>query len=75
MLEFAKSYPEALRALPEEPHETLKLSREFIGNVLYTIIGSDFQSFVDGKINARNAKIKKQEDMIQMDPELAAIYQ
>ena len=47
MLSFAEGYKkgEAMRALPEDKREILKLPRQYISDVLYTMIGEDFQKW------------------------------
>ena len=47
MLTFAEAYKEgiAMRALPEDRREILKLPRQYISDVLYTMIGDDFQKW------------------------------
>ena len=44
ILKWAKDHNngEALKALPLTEKETIKLPREYIGNVIYTIIGDPF---------------------------------
>ena len=44
MLEWAKDYNNgaALKYLPITMKETLKLPREYLGNVIYTVAGDDF---------------------------------
>lgn len=49
-----------MRALPEEEKEIMKLPREYIGNVIFTIVGEKFQSWVMEKIEIRNAKLKEE---------------
>ena len=42
---------------------------------MYTIIGDDFQDWVDERITARNAKIANDQNLsIQMDPEIAELF-
>ena len=42
ILTTAKLMPEVMRALPEQEKEIYKLPREYIGNVIFTIVGEDF---------------------------------
>ena len=77
MLEFAKSYQEgmALMALPQLEREVLAMPREYLGNVLFTMIGDPFQGWVDGCIAERNAKVTDDKNLaIQMDPEIAETF-
>ncbi len=51
-----------MKALPAVEHETLKLPREYIGNVIATIAGEPFIEWVDERIKERNAKYKEVHD-------------
>ena len=62
-------------ALPEPQKEIEKLPREYIGNVVFTIIGQPFQNWVNQRIERRNAKISSDQNLsIQMDPEIAELF-
>ena len=77
MLDWAKDYDNgsAMVALPITEKETLKLPREYIGNVLYTLIGDNFQDFVNSKIEERNLKVTEDRDLtIEMDPAIARAF-
>ena len=74
MLDFASQHPQVMEALPVAK-EIKKLSRAYLGNVIYTIVGNPFKEWVDGKIRERHAKIKEQQDMlISLDPDIARIF-
>ena len=47
ILEWAKAYPEVSRALPSEPREIDKLLRQYIINVIYTLVGEPFRKWVE----------------------------
>ncbi len=54
----------------------MKLPREYIGNLIYTIIGEPFQDWVKDRIEKRNAKLKEEQKLeIEMDPEVLRIFQ
>ena len=56
--------------------EIKKLTRSYLGNVIYTIVGEAFVEWVDSRINDRNAKIQAtQNNIAYIDPEIAAILQ
>ena len=77
ILDFAKNAQngKVLKALPEVEKETLKMPRSYICNVIYTIIGDEFQKWADKRIDERNEKVVKEKDMaINMDPQIAAIF-
>ena len=57
MLYHAQNLPGVMKAFPIEPREVEKLPRSYIGNVIYTIVGSPFKKWVDEKIAERTKKI------------------
>ena len=74
MLDFVRLYPQVLDYLPVDK-EVKKLSRSYLGNVIYTIVGDPFKEWVDAKIKERHAKIKEQQDMlVSLDPDIARIF-
>ena len=72
---FAKGYPEAMRALPEVEKETLKMPRQYLCNVIYTVVGMPFKKWVAERVDLRHKKIAEDRNMnIHLDPEIAAIF-
>ena len=68
MLKFAKNYPAVADYLPVE-NEIKKLSRNYIGCIIYTIVGTPFEEFINGKVEERNKKIKDEKNLlIEMHP-------
>ena len=57
MLDYANDKPEVWRALPPKK-EIPKLPRQYIANVIYTLVGQPFYDWVETQITARNNKIK-----------------
>ena len=47
MLKWAEKYPQVAKALPSEPREILKLHRDYITNVIYTLVGEPFDLWVE----------------------------
>ena len=43
--------------------------------MIYTIVGEDFATWVHRLVDARHKRVKEEEGMIELDPEVAAIYQ
>ena len=43
-------YPEVMRALPVVMKEIRKLPRNYIANVIYTIVGDKFNEWVQQKV-------------------------
>jgi len=75
MLAFGEQYPEVMRALPSVRKEILKLPRAYIANVIHTLVGEPFAKWVGKRVTDRNKKVAVEEDMIEMDPEILAIFQ
>ena len=64
-----------MKRLPCEK-EIIKLPKQYLTNVIYTIVGQDFANWVRAKIEERNAKVQKDKDlMIAVDPAIAAAFQ
>lgn len=75
MLEFAQSYVAVAMALPSEPREVLKLPRDYVANIIHTLVGDPFVVWVQAQIEARNAKIASERDMmIDLDPQIASLF-
>ena len=48
------------------------MPRAYLGNVVFTIAGDEFQEWADARISERNDKVVKEKDMsIMLDPEIA----
>ena len=52
-----------MKALPITEKERLKLPREYVGNVVFTIVGAPFQKWVDDRVVARNKKVAQDKDL------------
>ena len=69
-----KNKREILRFLPDE-RDLLSLPRQYVLNVIYTLEGKDFADFIKEKIAERNDSLAKKQDlMIEMDPEIARAF-
>ena len=42
--------------------------------MIYTIVGEPFKQWVEMKVNLRHASRRQEEEQIQMDPEIAAVF-
>ena len=52
------------------------MPRQYLINIIYTKVGEAFKDWVDERVNVRHQKVKDDgKKMIEMDPEIAAIYQ
>ena len=55
--------------LPDEQREVDKLLRQYIINIVYTVVGEPFKEWADAVIEARNAKIVSEKNLgIKLDP-------
>ena len=61
--------------LPDQV-EIHKTPKQWIVNVAASVLGDVFTDWVKGQVEARNAKVTKEKDlMISMDPEVAAAFE
>ena len=73
MLHYAKQHPVVYEYLPKCKREILKMPREYISTVLYSIIGEPFSKWVEKRIDDRNEKIAEDKDLCtELDPEVYA---
>ena len=54
MLEYAEERPQVMQALPAVKREREKLPRQYLANVIYTIVGEPFKRWVQGLVDARH---------------------
>ena len=75
ILDFAGKYVTVQNAFPEKK-ETLKFERAFICNVIHSLVGEDFQQWIDDRVNERNMKVAVEGNKtIELDPTIAAVFQ
>ena len=75
MLAYASQFDAVMMTLPIAS-EIRKLSRQYLANVIYTIVGDQFAQWVDERIEERNKKVTSLKNMnIELDPEVARIFQ
>ena len=75
MLDWAKQYEEVQQALPYIVGEIDMLHRQYVINVIYTLVGENFQLWVEKTIRVRNKKLAEEKNLnISMDPEIAKIF-
>ncbi len=74
-INFAKGFPEAMRCLPVVEKEVEKLPRQYIINVLYTVLGERFSNWVEELVTARHqGVIEEGEQYIELDAEVAEAF-
>lgn len=72
---YIELYPEVRRYLPIQK-ELKTLPKQFLVNVIYTIVKGPFNEWVKGRISERNTKIMAKRDLlIDMDPDVAAAFE
>ena len=75
MLDYANMFPEVMKAFPQNRKETEKFPRQYIANLIHTLVGKPFRQWVDAKLEARNTELaEKKEMVIELDPQIEAIF-
>ena len=74
MLEYAAEYQHVMEALPTVKREREKLPRGYLANLIYTIVGEAFKQWVERRVNERHEERRQPQDQIQMDPEIARVF-
>ena len=74
MYDFAAAEAGVMDAFPVVQRERDKLPRAYIANVINTLVGAKFEKWVNLKADERHEKVQKKIDMIELDPDIAAIY-
>ena len=73
--EYGTMYPAVMKCWPDLEEETKKMTRQYLTNIVYTIVGKPFYDWIETKIEQRNEKVKSEANMgIEMDPEIAEIF-
>ena len=75
MYDFANAEAGVMDAFPIIQRERDKLPRAYIGNVIHTLVGAKFEKWVNKKADERHEKVQKKTDMIELHPDIAAIYE
>ena len=74
ILETARKNPRVNDYLPED-RDMHKVPRQWLINVVYTILCAPFKAWVQNEIETRNNELaKKQNLLIEMDPEIAKAF-
>ena len=73
-LEFGQEHAQVWNYLPARK-DCYRLSRQFLLNMLHTVVGEPFVHWVGERVEARNAKVAENRKMlIELDPEVAAAF-
>lgn len=74
ILEYGRKVEKVRHYLPDD-RDIVKLPRQWIVNVIYSIVGDEFRTWVFDQIKSRNDHLAEQNDlMIELDPEIAAAF-
>ena len=73
-LEEAKKYPGVMEYLPDQ-RDMHRLPRQYIVNVVHTVVGQPIKDFVNAAIKARNDQVAENRHLIlELDPEIAEAF-
>ena len=74
LLEASQQYPILNDYLPDK-RDISRLPRQWIVNLIYTLVGDDFKHWVAEKIRSRNDRIASKYDlMLDLDPAIAKAF-
>ena len=74
LLEASQQYPIITDYLPDK-RDIARLPRQWIVNLIYTLVGDDFKRWVAEKIRSRNDRIASKYDlMLDLDPAIAKAF-
>ena len=75
LLNIRGDYPQLSEYFPEE-RDLPKIPRAWLANVIYTIVGDQFNQWVQERIRERNDRVASQHDlMIELDPAIARAFE
>ena len=75
LLNIRDEYPQLNEYFPEE-RDLPKIPRGWLANVIYTIVGDQFNKWVQEKIRERNDRVASKNDlMIELDPAIARAFE
>ena len=74
ILEYGGKSEQLRLYLPDE-RDMAKLPRQWIINVIYSLLGDDFREWVSQQVKDRNDQLAEKRDlMIDLDPDIAAAF-
>ena len=75
LLNIRGDYPQLSEYFPEE-RDLPKIPRAWLANVIYTIVGDQFNQWVQERIRERNDRVASNHDlMIELDPAIARAFE
>jgi len=73
--EFCREQPNDIQSYMPDKGEVHKVSREWICNVVATVLGTIFTNWVKEQIEIRNEEVTEKKDMnIELDDDIAAAF-
>ena len=63
------AFPDVFKFYPDN-REMVKLPKEWIANVAYSVMGSQFSDWVQDQMEVRNLRLATEDQMIEMDEEV-----
>ena len=61
--------------LPTEKQDLARVTRGWLCNMIFTLVGDKFSDFVDETVAKRNEKVsQKQNLMLELDPDIAQVF-
>jgi len=74
ILKEAAKYPAVMHYLPDSK-DVPRLPRQWLLNVIYTVVGQEFAAWINLQIERRNQeRASEQQLMIDLDPEVAKAF-
>ena len=63
-----------MMCLPVLAREIDTLPRQYVANLIYTVVGERFKQWVEQRVNERHELRRQQENTIHMDAEIALVF-
>ena len=75
MLNYIDLYTEVKKYFPTDRKETEKMPRQYIANIIHTVVGKPFREWSDNLVKTRNVhQAEKKEMFIELDPEVQKVF-
>ena len=75
ILAYLQNHEVFWRYVPELHKEVIKLPKQWVVNIAWTVVGKPFGEWVRERIEERNYKVAVEKNLlIQMDPEVAETF-
>ena len=72
---MTENHPDVFDYLPEKSIELPKTPKQWVCNIIASVIGEPFNKWVAKQVDNRHQKVAEAKDlMIKMDPEIARVF-